>query len=241
MPCPSRSGNVAIPALALALAFGLSGCGGGETVGEAMGYEQTGPDEMNVIKRPPLTVPPDFNLRPPRPDEPSSDADDASKAARETLIGPSSGLAPDLPGATDIAPANGTSPSDEPSAANRAQATLTGQKVAANQDQDWQQYHKSPPLAPKEENVAEAAVEATPSAGQTALLSRTNRVERDLDALNETRSENRVDGALLRRLIAWKPEATDADADKSDGKKPETIVQIVRREQTPVSSGTSPE
>lgn len=233
-----------MPALALALAFGLSGCGGGETVGEAMGYEQTGPDEMNVIKRPPLTVPPDFNLRPPRPDEPSSNADDASKAARDTLIGPSSGLAPDLPGASDVAPANGTSsPSDKTSAANRAEATLTGQKVAASQDQDWQQYHKSPPLTPKDENVAEAAVEAAPSAGQTALLSRTNRVERDLESLNETRSENRVDGALLRRLIAWKPETTDTDAsaDRSDGKKPETIVQIVRREQTAVSSGTSPE
>lgn len=234
MPCPYRPGGLAVAAVTLAL--GLSGCGGsGETVGEALGYEQKGPDEMTVIKRPPLTVPPDFNLRPPRPGEPQSEADAASKAARETLIGPSSDLAPENP---SVAPVNVASSSEVTRAGDRAKATLTGQ------EEDWQRFHKSPPLLPENGQAAEATVEAPPSAGQSALLSRSNRVERDLDALKETRDENRVDGALLRRLLAWQPAPTDpetADAGGVDRPKPGDIVKIVRREQTSVSTGISSE
>lgn len=99
-------------------------------------------------------------------------------------------------------------------------------------------------LQPKEEQVAETTVDQPPSAGQSALLSRTNRVERDLDALNETRAENRIDGALLRRLLAWQPTQTDpekTEADTSDEPTSERIVQIVRREQTPVNLNSSSE
>lgn len=231
--CSSQSGGFIGSALILALSVGLAGCGGGETVGEAMGYEQTGPDEMTVIKRPPLTVPPDFNLRPPRPSDPSSDADSASEAARETLIGPSSELAPETPKVPDQTAENEAS-ATLASAQESAKAILTGE----------QQYQKSPPLLEKKEQVAAAIVENEPSAGQTALLSRTNRVERDLDALDETRSENRVDGALLRRLITWQPPTADqktADTNSSDVPKSGNIVKIVRREQIPVVAGTGSE
>ncbi len=203
MPCPSRSVGVAVAVLALSL--GLGGCGGGgETVGEALGYERAGPDEMTVIKRPPLTVPPDYNLRPPRANQPQSEADDASNAARETLIGPLSTVA--------SGPSDGSNETLA-KASDRAKATLTGQQATAA------------------ENVV--------SPGQSALLDRTNRVEGDLDALNETRDENRVDGALLRRLVTWKPAPPDPGADASEAEASGDIVKIVRREQRPASAGVN--
>jgi hypothetical protein len=44
----------------------LSGCGGGNWK-QSLGIEPTSPDEFAVESRAPLTVPPDFDLRPPTP------------------------------------------------------------------------------------------------------------------------------------------------------------------------------
>ncbi len=215
--------------IGLALCVGLSGCGGGETVGEALGYQQRGPDEMSVIKRPPLIVPPDFNLRPPRPGEPRSEANAASRAARETLIGPSSSeLASETPDEAGVALVNASPVSDASNDADIAETTAAAE----------QRYDKSPPLKQKGEQVAKV-VDEPPSAGQTALLSRTNRVERDIDELTETRAENRVDGALLRRLLTWQSAPASAEDGVDDGKngvESQKAVEIVRREQTPITS-----
>ncbi|MGI9436732.1 MAG: hypothetical protein ACR2Q4_18200, partial [Geminicoccaceae bacterium] len=61
-----------------------------------------------------------------------------------------------------------------------------------------------------------------------------NRVERDLEALTESRAENRVDRSLLNRLITWQPEARDETS-------PDRVVQIVRREQTPIDRPSASE
>lgn len=47
-------------------ALGTSGCG---EVRSALGYEKRAPDEFAVVARPPLSVPPNFALRPPAPGE----------------------------------------------------------------------------------------------------------------------------------------------------------------------------
>jgi len=247
LPYRCRSSQVAFTTLALVSALGLSGCGGANTVGEAFDLDRNGPDEMTVVKRPPLIVPPDFNLRPPRPGEARSDATTASDAARETLVGPST--APATDGKLEPSPtsSNGASSSNLVDAATRAEATLIGQAASTDTDevsdeqdlQKQQLYQKSPPLLPKEERVAEAKVEAEPSAGQTALLSRSDKVERDLDELDEKRGENRVDDALLRRLIAWTPPAEDAAEGSEGDDPPKQAVQIVHREQTPISTSNS--
>ncbi len=53
------------PALALLLISGsLAGCGG---VSESLGYGKQSPDEFAVVRNAPLTIPPDFALRPPEP------------------------------------------------------------------------------------------------------------------------------------------------------------------------------
>ncbi|MGI9439577.1 MAG: DUF3035 domain-containing protein [Parvibaculales bacterium] len=44
----------------LALATSLAGCA------ETFGYGKNAPDEFNVVKKPPLILPPDYRLRPPQ-------------------------------------------------------------------------------------------------------------------------------------------------------------------------------
>ncbi|MGH6945318.1 MAG: DUF3035 domain-containing protein, partial [Geminicoccaceae bacterium] len=70
-----------IGALALAL-LALGGCARG-TVQSALGMDKRAPDEFLVVRRAPLIVPPDFDLRPPRPGatQPVNTADDRTLAA----------------------------------------------------------------------------------------------------------------------------------------------------------------
>ncbi|GIU67521.1 DUF3035 domain-containing protein [Candidatus Phycosocius spiralis] len=56
-------GLLAITSLA---ALSLGGC---TSVRQALGSEKTAPDEFRVVSKAPLVVPPEFNLRPPRPGE----------------------------------------------------------------------------------------------------------------------------------------------------------------------------
>ncbi|MCE2927146.1 MAG: DUF3035 domain-containing protein [Rickettsiales bacterium] len=60
----------------------LAGCGT-TTVKETLGIDQRAPDEFRVVSRPPLSVPPQFNLRPPSvPDGTGTiGADDKARAA----------------------------------------------------------------------------------------------------------------------------------------------------------------
>ncbi len=48
--------------LAFAVAAPLAGCGGDSTT---LGYGKNAPNEFNVVRRAPLILPPEFNLRPP--------------------------------------------------------------------------------------------------------------------------------------------------------------------------------
>ena len=56
------------PSLLLLLAAGtvLAGCG---DIRDAAGVRKTAPDEFAVVRRAPLSVPPNYDLRPPRPGE----------------------------------------------------------------------------------------------------------------------------------------------------------------------------
>jgi hypothetical protein len=60
---------VAGAAVAVALALPLGAC---EGVRDQLGLNKSSPDEFNVVTRAPLTLPPDYNLRPPDPGAPPS-------------------------------------------------------------------------------------------------------------------------------------------------------------------------
>lgn len=66
------------------LVLALSGCG---SVRETFGMDQTGPDEFDVTTAPPLSIPPDFTLRPPEPGAPRPQVANPQNTARELLTG----------------------------------------------------------------------------------------------------------------------------------------------------------
>ena len=66
---------------AVALPIALSGC---SDVKHAFGLEKTVPDEFDVVANAPLAIPPDFNLRPPRPGARPSQAVPTDVQAKET-------------------------------------------------------------------------------------------------------------------------------------------------------------
>lgn len=59
----------------------LAACGNGG------GYDRDRPDEFLVSRAPPLVIPPDFNLTPPRPGEPQARGADTSTQMLEAMFG----------------------------------------------------------------------------------------------------------------------------------------------------------
>jgi hypothetical protein len=62
----------------------LSACSGAK---ETLGLTKTAPDEFEVVKQAPLSMPPDYNLRPPRPGAPRPQEQTTSAQAREVVFG----------------------------------------------------------------------------------------------------------------------------------------------------------
>ncbi len=64
----------------------LAACSGQE-VQETFGMNRKAPDEFVVYSRPPLAVPPEFDLKPPRPGEESPNVVTTEDQARQLLLG----------------------------------------------------------------------------------------------------------------------------------------------------------
>ena len=64
----------------------LAGCSG---VSETMGFGRKTPDAFAVVDRPPLSLPPTFDLRPPRPGAPRPQEVSTTNKAAATLFGAS--------------------------------------------------------------------------------------------------------------------------------------------------------
>jgi hypothetical protein len=75
--------SIALVAI-LAAAATASGCG---TISRAIGAAKTSPDEFRVVTQAPLTLPPDYSLRPPRPGEPRPQDLGPEADARAALFG----------------------------------------------------------------------------------------------------------------------------------------------------------
>ena len=75
--------------MALALGAALAGCSG---LRNTFGVERGGPDEFNVVRHAPLTLPPDYNLRPPQPGLPRPQEPSPQAQARQVVVGSDSGL-----------------------------------------------------------------------------------------------------------------------------------------------------
>ncbi len=78
-------GRPRIPLLAVAclsLTVLLPGCAG---LRQAIGLDQVGPDEFAVESRAPLTIPPEFDLRPPQPGAPRPQEVTAAEKAKRVI------------------------------------------------------------------------------------------------------------------------------------------------------------
>ncbi len=64
----------------------LSGCAESNWK-QFFGMERESPDEFQVSTHPPLTIPPDFNLRPPQPDAPNPQETPPHDQAAEAVLG----------------------------------------------------------------------------------------------------------------------------------------------------------
>lgn len=68
----------------LAAAAATTAC---SSLSRAIGAEKVSPDEFRVVTRAPLTLPPDYSLRPPRPGEPRPQELEPDAEARAALFG----------------------------------------------------------------------------------------------------------------------------------------------------------
>jgi hypothetical protein len=62
----------------------LSGC---DTIKNAAGVGKESPDEFAIATKAPLVIPPDYNLRPPKPGAAATNASEPTDAAQQSLFG----------------------------------------------------------------------------------------------------------------------------------------------------------
>ena len=75
--------TISIPATLIAIgALGLGGCSAFENIG---GGKKVSPDEFKIVSHSPLTMPPNAELRPPRPGEPRPQETSPADQAKEAL------------------------------------------------------------------------------------------------------------------------------------------------------------
>lgn len=86
------SSKLSILSVVIITSLGLGACG---TMRELSGLDKKTPDEFRVLSKPPLVMPPDFNLRPPRAGEPAPQQLTSSAQAINALF----------PGRTTLPPA----------------------------------------------------------------------------------------------------------------------------------------
>jgi hypothetical protein len=85
--------SVLIAAVAIAVPALIGGC---SSVKEQLGLTKQSPDEFRVVSRAPLSMPPDYNLRPPTPGAPRPQEGTTRDQAAAAVFGyPGAGLQPD--------------------------------------------------------------------------------------------------------------------------------------------------
>jgi len=79
-----RSGRVLRIAVLLGAAAALCGC---ESLRDATGSSKEPPDEFAIVTKAPLVIPPDYNLRPPKPGAAPMNQIEPTQAAQQALLG----------------------------------------------------------------------------------------------------------------------------------------------------------
>src|SRR5687767_10455914 len=85
-PSVGRPGRLALSAIMLVAGLAASGC---DNARKAMGFDKNTPDEFKIVNRAPLSLPPDYALRPPQPGASRPQEQTVPEQARQALIGSS--------------------------------------------------------------------------------------------------------------------------------------------------------
>jgi hypothetical protein len=80
----TATSRLALACLLLAATLALGACSDAR---KAIGWEKSTPDEFRVVSRAPLTLPPDFGLRPPAPGTARPQESSPQEAARTAVFG----------------------------------------------------------------------------------------------------------------------------------------------------------
>ena len=78
-------GRMLAASVALGVMLTLAACGNGDDLSRTFGFTRDAPDEFTVTTRAPLSMPPDFALRPPRPGAPRPMEESESRQAENAL------------------------------------------------------------------------------------------------------------------------------------------------------------
>lgn len=121
-------GRLGTAALLAAAAIGLAGCD----------KKLTGPDEFTVVQRAPLSVPPDFGLRPPRPGEKRPNETETRDTAQAAVLGgqTSTRSASELSLSLSAAGQGGTGGAPAEAGISNGEQALLKQASALNADPD---------------------------------------------------------------------------------------------------------
>lgn len=191
----------------------LGGCARG-TVQDALGMGKRAPDEFAVVKRAPLIVPPDFDLRPPDPGAPRPQIGRTSDQARVALTGTR----------PEVSPAGQVLAGARPSPTSNQTSAVPGSVPAAAIADDLLSAGTNAPT-----NTAGAALPApdvTNTASDTTLLTSTTREtpgEQAMVALaggdqstpdirrviaEENQDLADVEASLFTKVVKWRDPAT---------------------------------
>jgi hypothetical protein len=113
--------------LLLAAALGMGACSDAR---KAIGWDKASPDEFKIVSRAPLTMPPDFGLRPPAPGAARPQEVSPQEAARVAVFGP------ERPAANPVA--NGTLSAGEQQLLGRAGADRVDPSIRDQIDRETQ-------------------------------------------------------------------------------------------------------
>jgi len=98
------------------------GCGSAADMRDKLGLNREGPDEYRVVPRPPLSMPPDFSLRPPGEASPYISGMAAQDRAHDQVLGTQAGTQPAKGFVTPAGP--GSAPADAAAVAPVSSAPL---------------------------------------------------------------------------------------------------------------------
>jgi Protein of unknown function (DUF3035) len=192
----------------------LGGCAQG-SVQEVLGMGKRAPDEFAVVKRAPLIVPPEFELRPPEPGAPRPNIGRTSDQARVALTGnqaqpdPAAQLlaraTPPAANQTGAPGPGGGTPGSVPASA------IADDLLAAGTNMPQATAMATPPAASAIEG-ARPAVAAGGTRGELAMVTLAGGNQADPDIRRTIAEENQalaeVEASLFTRIVRWREPST---------------------------------